>query len=363
MFLRNPFIGAFGLDIGDLSIKLVQLKRKHPIGKPISYEIKEMRSVALPPGYIVDGEIQQPEMVRKKILQLLGKDGTKKYPPLKTPWVVADLPEPQTFLKAITIEAGPEELTEGDIVYQARKHLPFDLSEAYIDWQVTNPGKEEKISKIIIGAVPKVVADSYTYLLESADLQPIALEIEAASIARSLVTASKDYTGEARAILDLGATRSSLVIYDHDTLQFSTNINFSGELMTVALTQELKIEYHEAEKIKINNGLTYSKGNSNYLKVVTGLTDKLVDEIKAAINFYQEHFQDPNPITHITMTGGAANLANLDTTIARKLKISAHPGNTWKNLSLKSVDNEFKKIGMAYSSAVGLALRAAQKPW
>lgn len=362
MFLRNPFVGAFGLDIGDLSIKLVQLKRKKLPGKSVSYDIKEIRSIALPPGYIVDGEIQQPEMVRKKILQLLGKEG-EKYSPIKTPWVVADLPEPQTFLKAIIIDASPEDLTEEDIIYQARKHLPFDLNEAYIDWQITNKGQKEQVSRIIIGAVPKVISDSYTYLLESVGLQPIALEIEAASIARALVTANKDYVGEARAILDLGATRSSLVIYDHDTLQFSTNINFSGEIITTALTQNLKMEYSDAEKIKIKNGMIYDKTKPNYLKTITNLTDKLINEIRSALDFYQEHFSDPNPITHITMTGGVSNLKNLDSTISRKLKISARLGNTWKNVSSEPVREEYKQIGSTYSSAIGLALRAAQKPW
>ncbi len=362
MFLRNPFAGAFGLDIGDLSIKLVKLKRHHLPRQAASYIIEEMRTIGLPPGYIVDGEIQQPEMVRKKILQLLGKDGGK-FKPIKTPWVIADLPEPQTFLKTITVETGPEELNEEDIIYQARKHLPFDLNEAYLDWQITNAGTAEKNSKIIIGATSKIVADSYTYLLESADLQPIALEIEAASIARALVTAEKDYTNEARAILDLGATRSSLIIYDHNTIQFSTNINFSGEIATTAIMQALKIDYAVAEKMKIENGLTYFKEKPGYLKTITKLTDKLIDEIKAAVVFYQEHFPEPSPITHITMTGGVANLKNLGETVSRKLKISAGPGNTWKNLRLKEVNNNLKDAGMTYSSAVGLALRAAQKPW
>lgn len=362
MFLRNPFAGTFGLDIGDLSIKLIQLRRQHQPRQAANYVIEEMRSISLPPGYIVDGEIQQPEMVRKKILQLLGKEGGK-YKPIKTPWVIADLPEPKTFLKAITIESGPEELTEEDIIYQARKHLPFDLSEAYFDWQITNPGKGEKVSKIIIGAVPKVIADSYTYLLESAELQPIALEIEAASIARALVTAEKDYSNEARAILDLGATRSSLIIYDHDTIQFSTNIKFSGELLTTAIAQGLKIDYSDAEKMKIENGLMYNKEKRNYLKIVTKLTDELEQEIKSAIIFYQGHFTDPNPITHITMTGGVANLKNLGETISRKIKVSTSLGHTWKNLKLKKISDELKDVGPTYSSAVGLALRAAQKPW
>jgi len=360
MFLRNPFAGAFGLDIGDLTIKLVKLRRQHRPHKPVNYIIEEMRSISLPPGYIVDGEIQQPEMVRKKILQLLGKEGTK-FKPIKTPWVVADLPEPKTFLKTISIDTDQEDLTEEDVIYQARKHLPFDLSEAYLDWQVIE--SNEKTSKIVIGAVPKITADSYTYLLESADLRPVALEIEATSIARALVTADKDYVGEARIILDLGATRSSLMVYDHETIQFSTNLSFSGELMTTAIMQKLKIDYAEAEKMKIESGLVYDKTKPKYLKIVTEMTDKLAAEIKTAITFYQEHFSDPNPITHITMTGRVSNLKNLRETLSRKLKISSGPGHTWKNLKLKKVDPGLEEVGVFYTSAVGLALRAAQKPW
>jgi len=37
-----------------------------------------MRSISLPPGYIVNGEIQQPEMVRKNYLDFLEKQKIEK---------------------------------------------------------------------------------------------------------------------------------------------------------------------------------------------------------------------------------------------------------------------------------------------
>ena len=100
MFDRNPFDDAFGLDIGDLSLKLIQLSVSQKKGSPI-YKIKNSRQIALPAGYIVNGEIQQPEMVRKKLLQLLDKEGYGKK--ITSPWVVADLPEPKTFLTSSSV--------------------------------------------------------------------------------------------------------------------------------------------------------------------------------------------------------------------------------------------------------------------
>src|SRR3989338_3088620 len=223
MFLHDPFLGAFGLDIGDSSIKLVRLERHSPYFSPTFYKIKDIRGIDLLPGYVADGELQQPEMVRKKLLLLLGKDGKNK--PIKSRWVVANLPEPKTFLKLIEIETKPKDLTTEDVEFNARKHLPMDLGDVYLDWQIIN--NTDNTTQVLLGAVTKTISDSYTYLLESVGLNIIALEIEALSIARAMITANKSYEGEARMILDLGAVRSHLILYDKNSIQFSTKLNYS----------------------------------------------------------------------------------------------------------------------------------------
>jgi len=359
MLIRNPFANAFGIDIGDLSIKLIQLTppvfyQKH------CFKIREVRSVPLPPGLIVDGEIQQPELVRKKLLYLLGKEGGE-FKKIRSAWVIASLPEPKTFLKLIEIDTNGSGLTDVDVAYQAKKHLPFELDETYLDWQIVNA--DAQTSQILIGAVPKIIADSYTYLLESAGLNPIALEIEAISLARSMITANKNYINEGRAILDLGATRSGLLIYDNQSVQFSTTINFSGELVTSAIEQGLKIEHGEAERLKIANGLAYDPKNPKYLTIVADLTEKLINELKTTFAFYNEHFSNANKINHITMCGGMSDWKNIDNIISRKLKISAHPGHPWKNLCSPKL-YKFEGIkNLPMASAIGLALRAAHDPF
>ncbi|MBI5729372.1 MAG: type IV pilus assembly protein PilM [Candidatus Magasanikbacteria bacterium] len=361
MFINNPFPGAFGLDIGDLSVKLMQMSRHSPLGRAPFFTIEATRAAALPPGAIVNGEIQLPEIVRKKILHLLGADGN--YPLLKSPWVVANLPEPKTFLKLIEIETPAEELTDDDIVFQAAKHLPFDMAEGYLDWQVTTTnGTAKKTTAVLIAAVQKTIADSYTYLLEAAGLSPLALEVEAVALSRALITATKDYSGMARVILDLGGTRSGLTIYDKNTIQFSTSINFSGELITTALMQGLSIDHAAAEKLKIATGAKVNKESPKYLKIIDDLIDQLVGEIKQALQFYREHFAATNPITHITMCGGLSYLENLDTILSHALRISAHPGNVWKNVSASAPPKTKPTDGLELATVVGLALRAAQNP-
>jgi type IV pilus assembly protein PilM len=362
MFLSHTFNGAFGLNIGDLSLKLVQLHAAPTIRGQQRFVAKEIRLVPLPPGLVVNGEIEQPELVRRKLLQILGHEGSL-YKPLRAKWAVVDLPEPKSFLKLITIDAPADTLTDDDVAFQARKHLPFDLEETYLDWQVmdTEPGRSSS-TRVLIGAIHKVIADSYTYLLESADINPLALEVEAMAVTRSLITRSKTYVGEARALLDLGATRSSLIIYDHDTIQFSTTLPFSGELLTTALMQQLKLDYATAEKLKVKNGFNHIAEYPRYLKTMSDLALTLMDHITKTLAFYKEHFPDTNPITHITMCGGVAALPNLSSVIASKLKISAQPGNAWKNIAPSAMADYDRLRGLTFASALGLALRAAENP-
>ncbi len=360
MILRNPFADAFGLDIGDLSIKLVQLKHS-PFYQGQYFKIKEIRTTSLPPGLIVNGEIQQPELVRKKLLYLLGKtEGDFK--PINSSWVVANLPEPKTFLKLIDVESTDNILTSVDVAYQAKKHLPFELEDTYLDWQVITPNENATRKQVLIGAVPKVVADSYTYLLESTGLNPVALETETTAIARSMITANKDYTGQARAILDLGGTRSSLIIYDNNSIQFSTNLNFSGEIVTAAISQELKIEHGQAEELKIKNGLKYDNANPKYLTAVSGIAENLINELKTTFLFYKEHFNNTNAISRITLCGGMANWENIDSFISKQLKITAHQGHPWKNLNNKKLYEYDRSKSLSLACAIGLALKAIQNP-
>ncbi|KKW42677.1 MAG: Type IV pilus biogenesis protein PilM [Candidatus Magasanikbacteria bacterium GW2011_GWA2_56_11] len=360
--LSNPFPHAFGLDIGDLSLKLVQLDNLGGCWRGPRYRIRVLRSLRLPYGLIVNGELVQPEQVRHYIAKLLAgtKQGEK---PVKSPWVVACLPEAKTFVKLITVGKAPEEIIEDDIMLEAKRHIPFaDEDKYYLDWHALPCAEGSgECTRVLIGACPQNIADSYTYLLESLGLGVVGLEIEALAIVRTMITAGKVYAGEARGILDLGAARSSLIIYDNDSVQFSTSLNFSGEIITTAIQQAAAVAYEKAEADKLRSGLAL-EGHERAHAGVLKLAENLARDIDRAINFYYTHFPRANRITHITMCGGSARLVKLPELLTHCLKIDCAPGLPWKNLSEdKHISApQFPDIEpLTYATAIGLALRAA----
>ncbi len=252
-----------------------------------------------------------------------------------------------------------------------KKHLPFDASEdenLYLDWQfVPTINQEEGVSKILAGAAPKKIVDDYMAMFGNLGLYVVALEIEALSIARAMVTANKKYIDEARALLDIGAARSSLIVYDNDIMQFSTSLNYSGEMVTSAIAKKLNIGHDEAEEIKLDIGLNYEEAKTKKQKqaweVVAKTTDDLAAQLEKAINFYYSHFPKTNKINHVTMCGSASATKKLDQVLSEKMQIEARPGKVWKNLSAKKGALPGKVESLGFATAIGLALRAADNSY
>lgn len=361
MFL-TPFPNAFGIDIGDLSIKAVLLRNTTRRRFKRSFEPIAVRSTKLPKGLVENGIIQEPEKVRKYIQHLL-HDVMDNEHPINGQWVVAGLPDVQAFLKRIEIDKQPDDVIEEDIDYAARRHIPFGEDAYYIDWQILPSNGASTKTSVLIGAIPKRVADLYTYLLESLDLGVIALEFESVAVARAIITAAKTYENEARGILNLGATRTSFTVYDHEQIQFSVSLPFSGEMITEEIMRQCHLSYESAERQKIAIGLEYKKEFQNCWSSVAKITDGLIQELEKTIAFYATHFPNANPIKQITMCGGNASMKRLDRILSMKLKTAVKTGNVWKNLASKKSAPLPPEASLSYAAAIGLGIRAATNPF
>jgi len=357
----HPFPNAFGLDIGDRSIKVVQLQNVARRSRTAAFRFKTAKTITLPEGLIINGELQQPEKIRSYIHHLLDDQEGQVAGPIKSPWVVASLPEQQGFIKLLTLPKPPNEILKEDILHAAKLHIPFDEETSYFDWQIIphHGGTKQTATDVLIAIAPRFIADSITYLLESVGLGVIALEHESIAVARSMIPHDTSHTDEAYAVLDLGATRSSVIIFDHNKIQASISINFSGDMINHELMQELKVSEAEAEAMKRETGLVYSKKNRAAWGITKRSVDVLVDELKRALRFYHSHFPHPNPIARIALCGGGASMKKLPELLSLRLHMRCPRGNPWKNLLLKQTVPLVRNEGMGYATAVGLALRAA----
>lgn len=339
---------TFGLDIGERAIKLVQLKkiRKKTI-------LAAYNCLALPPEIIVNGEIKQEDKFADLVRQLVK---TAKGNKISSKELVAVLPETKTLLKVIEMpKNGEEEITE-TIKKEIVNHFPVSPEEIYFDWQILKQ-TAEKI-KLVVGAAPKTIADSYFSAIEKSGLTPIIFEIEAAAIARSLVA---DDDSQAKIIIDFGAIRSGLSVYDQKILQFTASLPISGKKITEMIAKTLNLDIKSAEKAKIVCGLDTKKCEGALLKILLKPIDELAAQIKKAVLFYKNNFPEGNQIAEVILCGGGANFSQIDLVLSEKLKLPVKIGNPLQKIATRKKliipGNEI----LAYTTALGLALRASQK--
>jgi type IV pilus assembly protein PilM len=311
---------AFGLDISDLSLKLIQLQKFRNEIK--LYAFNEM---SVPVGYIVSGMIKNSkgvvELIQKIIKTSLGNK-------ILTSNVVVSLPETKTFIKLIEISQVDNKKFKEVIKEEIGRHIPLADEEIYFDWQIIQKiikNNEQKI-QILIGAAPKNIVDSYTDILKKAGLTPQVFEIEACAIVRNLIQEKNDMP---QIILDLGASRSSLIIYNNGTIQFSISIPLSGEKITQKIAEKLEITLAQAEKAKRICGFDEKKCEGIIKEILEGYFLELLEEIKKILMFYKTYFSFQGIFKEMILCGGGSNLIGLDVYLSKQLGLEVKKEIPW----------------------------------
>lgn len=331
---------AFGMDMSDTAIKIIQLKQ---VSKQLEANVLHIENLS--PGTIVDGEIKD---VKNLVTSLLKITKNKKLP--LTQNVVAALPESRTFLQTIIVPRKKEIALEERIIDVLPEYLPFDLDEVYFDSLLLS--EDEKSWRVLIGASPKQSVDILLQALDAANLLPLALDLELAASANALIP--KDNTPKARAIIDLGATRASLLLHDYGSPQFTMEVDIAGKSVTEEIANQLELSKEDAEKAKISCGLDPSKCEGVLRKILEKHVTESIKQITAANEYYRTHYGYGRPVEEVILTGGGAHLLELDKVLTKVLNVPVNLGNPWQihNIKVPQINDT-----MGLSVAVGLALR------
>ena len=352
---------VFGLDISDLSLKLIKLKKEKNLLTLSSFGEEKIK-----PGIIKQGEIKGEEELVKIIEEAINNVQGDK---ITTNCVIASLPEEKTFLQVIKMPLLSEEDLKSAVVYEAENYIPLPIEDVYLDFQVIPSTHQVKHLEVLITALPKNIVQAYLSCLKKAGLKPLVLELESLAIARALI--KKETTTSPIALIDFGATRTGFVVFSGHSVRFTSSILVSSRSFTEIIAKALQVDSLEADKLKIKYGLERKnkKGEEVFRALIPALVD-LVEQIKKYINYYQTHISsehlssENNIIEKVLLCGGGINLKGLPEFLSQELKIPVEIGNPWVNI-LPEAKKETIQLppeqSLSYTTALGLALRALKR--
>lgn len=315
---------SFGLDIGDRSMKVALIKKRGS-----GFSLASHGSIDIPEGTFEEGNIKNPAEFGKRLALLLA---SVKGSRIRSNYAHVCLPETKTFIKRITVHPASEAELPVAIREELPSHIPLPPDELYLDWIVLPKNGADSMD-VMVGAVPKIISDSYTEMLLHAGVKPVSLQVEAEAILRSVLPAKRELT-ESLAVVDIGATRSSFICFDKGIIQFSVTLALSGDNLTRLIQDRLAITPEEAEKAKRLFGLDAREAQGALVDVIMPEIEELIESMKHNMEYYDEHFKDTSPITTLALAGGGAYLKGFTELLAQKLpSVTVYHANPLINLA------------------------------
>ena len=355
-----------GMDLSDLSVKLIQLHNDGSRDKIMAYSSQD-----IPTGCIEDGRIINKVKAIEVIRSAVRNAGPKK---VNTKKVICSLPESKVFLRILTIPIMAEEEIGEAIKWEIEASIPLSIDQVYYDWQLI--GKYRNGQSILTVAIAKEVVDGLVEILEGAGLEVHGLEAESIAMSRSLIVAKNtdlvnevaqgdknkkdDAPVNVSLIVDLGAQRTGFILTEENIPFFTSSIPFSSIGITSVIARILGISDEDAEKIKITQGVSACSINDNLSDSICAYFESLATEIEKSIDFYQSiNKADRSPkVENIIICGGGANLKGLIPYLVKRLGRKVQIGDPWVNLDFgNNLPIINKEKASQFATAIGLAMK------
>lgn len=349
----------FGLNISDMSVKLVQFKEK--AGR---YSLQAITGADIRQDAIAGDVIKNPEAL---IQAIRGAVGNPKFGKVTTPYVAASIPETKSFVRVIQMQAMSEKEAAEAVPWEAEAYIPLPVGQVYLDWIILDQDRKDGKMTVLITASPRDYIDDLTRIIKTAGLKPVALEVESQATARSLVPDNSDTF----LIADIDTVRTSLIIYERGILQFTSSLPIAGNSFTQAISKGLGSTMDSAEKLKKKFGMDPTAEKGLIKKSLVPVVSNLVNEIKNTLRFYEEHSVGEKKVSKLILSGSSGKLKHLPSFLQERLtrQDEEHPlrslpgirvelGNPWlKILKKRQTPPLSREDSLSYSTAIGLAVR------
>ena len=145
----------FGLNISDLSLRIIKLKKRRRKG----FSLVSFGEQEISPGIVSNGEIKDKSALVKIIKKGVSEVKGEK---LKTKYVVCSLPEEKGFLEVIKMPKMKEEDLKKAVYYEAENYIPLPINEVCIDSQIVAPIHNHlDHTDVLVVAFPKKIINVY----------------------------------------------------------------------------------------------------------------------------------------------------------------------------------------------------------
>jgi type IV pilus assembly protein PilM len=297
-----------GVDIGSSSIKVAELKEKRGGARALV----RFGYHPLPSETIVDGHIINSGAVIEGLQKLFHKVRRRD--------VALRVSGHSVIIKKITMPQMTTSELQEQITWEAEQHIPFDLAEVQIDWQILTQRPEQGQMDVLLVAAKKEEINDLTNLAVEAKLRPRVVDLDAFTVQNAFEAGYGVPPPEQNIVLlHVGASLTTLNIITEGTTSFTRDIANGGAQITEEIQRALGISAEEAEAYKCGGdgrGLVPRE----VPETISGVVEQLAGEIQRSLDFYLAT-SGGGEISRVLVSGGTANIRALLDAIERRCRV------------------------------------------
>jgi type IV pilus assembly protein PilM len=337
----RPKVSA-GLDIGSGFIKLVVVD--HSKAEP---EIVQVATSPLVPDAIVEGEVMDPVLVAETVRAVVDSAGIKKTD------IVAAVGGHDVIVKPIPMDRMSEPDAREVIRWEAEQHVPFDMENVQLDFQILDPQGTGPQMRVLLVAAKRELIENRMSMLADAGIHPAVLDVDAFALHNAFEMNYPEAMRGLIALVNIGHEVTNINLLEHGVPILVRDVPFGSRKLREALQRERGFTAQLAENT------LQGKGEENIQSLLDERVDELAVGIERAAAFITAQ-SGGEGIGRVFLSGGGAAIPGMVTALGQRLGVRTEIANPLQRVRVKPEVMQTAPIdefGPMLMLPVGLALR------
>jgi len=337
-----------GLDIGSSTIKAVELTRSRG-----GIEVMHLGLEPLATDVVVDSMIMDSPAVSSAISKIFTENN------MKSRSVATSVSGHSVIVKRITVQSATEQELADTIQTEAAQHIPFDISDVNIDYQILSDDLSGPQMDVLLVAVKKDKILNYTNVLSMAGKTPSIVDIDVFALQNCYEHNYEPAPGSTVALLNLGASVMNINIVKGSTPLFTRDVSVGGHQYTDSLQKELDLSFDDAEAFKLGRKVGTVSEDAK-MPILQQVTEIIVLEIQKTFDFFRATAAGEH-IERIFLAGGSCKVPGLMEALRQEFSLPVELLNPFQKIEYPQATPAAELIEQnpgQLAVAVGLALRS-----
>jgi len=319
-----------------------------------NFHLVNIGIMPLAPETIVDNTIMDSSTIVESIRNLLTSMK------IKVKRVATSISGHSVIIRKIMLPIMTDAELEASISWEAEQYIPFDISEVNLDFQILGPdAKDPSQMNVMLVAAKKDFVDDFVAVFAETGLEPVVMDIDCFAVENMFDYNYGFVEEEVVALIDLGASATSVNVLKGNVSLFTRDIQTGGNLLGEELQKRLGVSSEEAERAKLGDRDLPDVDPESVDEVLRDAIENLVQEVQRSLDFFTATSSEDR-VTKVYLTGGVSSSQRGREAFEKRLGLPTERANPFRNLTIsdKEFDSEYlDAIGPMFSVAVGLAMR------